>query len=110
MKSVMKFESLKLYEKFAVRINSEQFQGQLTIGLAHKNIESESLEKEVHLLYDKYDCVTYQFPKFGDIYGTIYGGENHDVSEIFYFCEDNLIRKMIIFKANRQYLKSQRHV
>ena len=99
MKSVKRFESLKQYEDFAVRIKGEQFQGHLTIGLAHKSIENESLEKEVNLLYDKYDCVTYQFPKFGDIYGTIYGGENHDISEIFYFCEDTLIRKMIIFES-----------
>ena len=98
MKKVRKFESLKSYENFAIRITCGRFQGQLTIGLANRNIEVDSLEKEPHLLYDKFDCVCFQFPKFGSIYGTIYGGENHDISKIFYFCENNLIRKMIIFK------------
>ena len=107
MTLVKKFESLKSYKNFAIRIigpktenkrSIKGFQGQLMIGVAHKNIEAEFLEKEHPLRYDDYDCILYQFPKVGSIYGTIYGGENHDVSKTFYFCKDNVIRKMIILK------------
>ena len=89
----MKFESFDAYEEFAIKILSSQYQGKLTVGLASKNID---LQCEVNLHFDKFDCITYQFPRFGEIYGTIYGGENHDMSEIFYFCKDDVLRKEII--------------
>ena len=93
MRSVEIFESLKSYDEFGIKIKSSQFRGQLTIGLSNKKNDLEHIS---YLRFDKTDCITFQFPKFGEIYGTIYGGDNHDMTEIFYFCEDDILRNMII--------------